>query len=228
MKTKAFFGMITLLAASLMAQDSSQTDVSNAAQALANQPSYTWTTTVAVPPDAQFQPAPINGKTANGVSSVSTSFRDNALKYVIKGDKAAVYTEDNGWQSLDEMTNRGGRFMVGMIRNFMTPAAQATNLLANAKPLTKAEGAYSADLTDDGAKGLLTFRRGGQATVSDAKGTVKFWVTSGVLSKYEFKVTGTVTYNGNDIDVDRDTTVVISGVGSTTVDVPDDAQKKLQ
>ncbi|HEY1663521.1 MAG TPA: hypothetical protein VGI03_13975 [Verrucomicrobiae bacterium] len=228
MKTHALFGILTLLGTSALMAD--QTDVSTAAQALAGQSSYTWKSTVVVPPDSQFQPAPTDGKIANGVISVSTSFGGNDMKYFIKGTNAAVYSEDNGWQSLNEMTNQQGpgRFMGRMLRNFQTPAMQATNLLANAKPLTKDGDAYSADLTDDGAKALLTFRRGGQSTVSNAKGSVKFWVANGMLTKFESKVTGTVSYNGNDVDVNRDTTVVISDVGSTKIDVPDDAQKKLQ
>lgn len=236
MKKYAFLGILTLMATSLMADDSAQTDVNNAAQALASQPSYTWNTTVVVPPDAQFQPAPTEGKIANGVVSVSTSMMGNDLKYVIKGDKAAILSQDNGWQSLDELTNDDqgpGRFLVGMIRNFRAPAAQATNLLASAKDLAKDGDAYSSDMTDAGAKSMLMFRRrggddGGGPTVSNAKGSMKFWISNGVLSKYEFKVSGTVSFNGNDRDVDRDTTVTITGIGSTTVDVPDDAKKKLQ
>ncbi len=229
MKKQALFGIVTLLSAPLMAQDTSQTDVSTAAQALANQPNYSWKQTVVVPPDSQFQPAPTDGQTEkDGYTFVSTSFGDNDVKWVIKGDKFAVYTADNGWQAPSEMDDQGpGRFMGAMIRNFRTPAQQATNLLAGVKSLTKSGNVYSGDLTDDGAKSLLTFRRGGQATVSNAKGSAKFWISNGVLSKYEFKVTGTVSFNGNDRDVDRDTTVEISNVGTTKVAVPDDAKKKL-
>jgi hypothetical protein len=56
---------------------------------------------------------------------------------------------------------------------------------------------------------------------------VKFWIQDGVLTKYEFKVTGKVNFNGNDRDVDRTTTVEIKDVGATKVEVPDDAKKKL-
>jgi hypothetical protein len=56
---------------------------------------------------------------------------------------------------------------------------------------------------------------------------VKFWIKDGVLSKYEFKVTGKVSFNGNDRDVDRTTTVEIKDVGTTKVEVSDEAKKKL-
>jgi len=80
-------------------------------------------------------------------------------------------------------------------------------------------------------KELLTFgpRPGGGngSTPSNAKGSVKFWVKDGVLAKYQFKVQGTMSFNGNDVDIDRTTTVEIKDVGSTTVEVPEAAKKKL-
>jgi hypothetical protein len=36
-----------------------------------------------------------------------------------------------------------------------------------------------------------------------------------------------MSFNGNDIDQDRTTTVVIKDVGTTKVTVPDEAKKKL-
>ena len=38
---------------------------------------------------------------------------------------------------------------------------------------------------------------------------------------------GTISFNGNDVDIDRTTTVEIKDVGSTKVDVPEEANKKL-
>ena len=88
--------------------------------------------------------------------------------------------------------------------------------------------AYASDLTDEGAKNLMRFRRGGDGpTVSNAKGSVKIWVKDGALAKYEFNVKGSINFNGNDIDVDRATTVEIKDAGTTKVSVPDEAKKKL-
>ena len=71
--------------------------------------------------------------------------------------------------------------------------------------------------------------QGGQGNgpeVSNAKGEVKLWVTDGVLSKYKVHVTGTVSFNGNDREVDRTTTTEIKDVGSTKLDVPAEAKAK--
>lgn len=71
-------------------------------------------------------------------------------------------------------------------------------------------------------------REGGEGPeISNAKGTVKFWVKEGAISKYEFKVTGKMKFNENDVDVDRATTVEIKEVGTTKITVPEGAKKKL-
>jgi hypothetical protein len=93
--------------------------------------------------------------------------------------------------------------------------------------LKKDGDSWSASLTEEGAKAFLTFRRSGGATVTNGKGSVKFWLKDGLIAKYEFKVTGNVSFGGNDMDVDRTTTVEIKDVGATKVDAPEAAKKKL-
>ena len=107
--------------------------------------------------------------------------------------------------------------------------------------LQKTDDGYTADLSDEAAKELLSFRRRA-ATQPDAqadpnappppeitnpKATIKIWVTDGMLSKVELHTTGSVSFNGNSIDVDRTATTEFKDVGSTKVDVPDDAKAKL-
>jgi hypothetical protein len=230
MKKSILFGALALLAGPLFAADSSpKDDVVGAAQKLAAAASYSWNQTVVVPESAQFKPGPTDGKTeSGGATYVKMSFGDNVTEIVMQGDKTAVTDQDGDWQSLTnlEKDSEGpGRFLVGMVRNFKAPAAEATNLLASVKELKKDGDAYSGDLTEAGAKEMLTFRRGG--SVTNPKGSVKFWVKDGILTKFEFAVQGKVDFNGNDIDVDRDTTVVIKDVGTTKVNVPDEAKKVL-
>ena len=69
---------------------------------------------------------------------------------------------------------------------------------------------------------------GGPPQISNAKGTVKFWTKDGMISKYEIHLTGTRTgRDGNEQEVDRTSTTEISDVGSTKLEVPDEAKKKL-
>jgi hypothetical protein len=222
---------VTLAAASLQAAETSpKDDVTNAAKALGDKANYTWRTIITVPEDAPFHPGPTDGKTEkNGFTDVKLSFGDNTTEFVLKGDKAVITGQDGGWQTLSELdgSEGPGRFLAGMVRNFKTPAVQAGDIAATVKELKHEGDLYSGELTEEGAKALLTFRRGGGATASNAKGSAKFWVKDGMLTKFESKVTGSVSFNGNDFDVDRTSTVDIKDVGTTKMDVPEDAKKKL-
>jgi hypothetical protein len=221
-----------MLTASLFAADAKE-EVTKAAKQLGEKGSYSWKTTVVVPESAQFKPGPTEGKAEkSGFTYVKMStFGDNTTELVLKGDKAAFTNRDGDWQTAAEAENAEGpgRFMAGMARNFKTPAVQAAEIAGTTKELKKDGELYSGDLTEDGAKTLMRFRRGGGdgPAISNAKGSAKFWVKDGALTKYEFKVTGSMNFNGNDIDVDRTTTVEIKDVDKTKVEVPEGAKKKL-
>jgi hypothetical protein len=235
MKTQMLAVVAVLLARSLMAADPAPKDeIASAAKKLGEKDNYSWKTTVVVPEGTQFRPGPTEGKTQkDGLTLVTMSFGDNTTKAVIKGDNAAVTNQDGEWQSAADLANAEGpgRFLGFMVRNIRTPAVQAAELASFAKELKKDGDAYAGELTEDGAKSLLRFRRQAAGadgpTISDAKGSVKFWLKDGALVKYEFKVKGTRSFNGNDMEVDRTTTVEVKDVGSTKVDVPDEAKKKL-
>ena len=235
MKRILLFGaMAASLTLSLGAAGSSpKEDITGAAKALAEKANYSWRMTTVVPEDSQFRPGPWDGKAEkDGLTHVTLSFGDNTSQFVVKGDKGAATTQDGGWQSLAEMESGEGmvRFFGMMIRNFKAPAAQATQLASYAKELKKEGDVYSSDLTEEGVKVLLTWRpqSGGDGPkVTGAQGSVKFWLKDGALTKYEFKLKGKVSFNENEWDNDRTTTVEIKDVGTTKLSVPEEAKKKL-
>lgn len=218
-------GLLCLLAAPLFAADAGRDEVITAAKKLAEKPNYAWKTTVVVPESAQFKPGPTDGKTEkDGFTHITLSFGDNQTQAAMKGDKAVVTNQDGEWQLASELEGGEGRgrFLGRIVRNLKVPAAQAIELAGAAKDLKKEGDAYSGDLTEEGAKAQFRF-----GTVSNPKGSVKFWLKDGMLFKYEFKVTGKVDFNGNEVDVDRLTTTEIKDAGTTKVNVPEAAKKKL-
>jgi hypothetical protein len=237
---KSFFiSSTTLLAAvSLLAAD--KDDVKSAAQKLGDADNYSWTTTMEIA-NSQFTPGPSHGKTQkDGLVWLDMTFQDNTIEAFAKGGKGAVKTED-GWEALDLSANPGGaggggggfnpaRFMGMRLRNFKAPAAALEVMVDKSKDLAKAGDSYSGDLTEEGAKSLMTFgRRGGQpADISKAKGTVKIWIKDGGITKYQTKVSGTrKNQDGDDVDMEITTTVEIKDIGTTKIAVPDEAQKKM-
>jgi len=224
MKRIVLCSAVILAAFPLLAADDKE-EVTAAAKKLADKASYSWKTTVVVPESAQFKPGPTEGKTEkDGFTHVTMSFGDNRTEAVLKGDKAVVTNQDGDWQSASELEGGEGRgrFLGRIVRNLKTPATQATELAGATKALKKDGDTYSGELTEEGAKAQFRF-----GTVTNPKGSVKFWIKDGLLTKYEFKVTGKLDFNGNEVDVDRATTTEIKEVGTTKVTVPEAAKKKL-
>jgi len=232
MKKIILVNAIALFAATLWAAESE--DVKAAAKKLADQKNYSWKTTVVVPEGSQFRPGPTEGKTEKeGYTLLSMSLRDNTMEAVLKGEKGAAKVEGE-WRTLAEMAeDQGmGSFMAARLKSYRTPAVEAGELAGQTKDLKKDGDAFAADLTEEGAKDLLRFRgrrAGGDSPPApkNAKGSVKFWVKDGQLAKYEYKVSGTVSFGGEDRDVERTTTIEIKEVGTTKIEVPEEAKKKL-
>jgi len=236
---RSILSAVAILAcSSALALADPKDDIQSAAQKLAGSDSYGWTSTVT----GGRGPSTSEGKTQSGLTSVSVTMRGTEYDIFIKGDKAAIKTAD-GWKSAAEILadadNGGGfspeMFVARMTQSYKTPAVQASEMVDKLQNVQKGDDAYTADLSEDAAKTFLTFGRRPNANadanagpqVSNAKGSIKFWIKDGALIKDELHVTGTVSFNGNDRDVDRTTTIEFKDVGSTTIDVPAEAQAKL-
>jgi hypothetical protein len=248
MLKRVILGVVSILALSAVSvQADPKDDIKAALQKVSDSPNYSWTTTTS----GGFMRGPQSGKTEkDGYTSLTVQMRDNSFDIIMKGDKAAIKT-DSGWKSgseiMAEPMDEGGppppeRFAAMMAQFFRTPIDQAAENVDNLQNIQKTDDGYSADLTADDAKKLLSFRpRRPAATqpdnnappppqidITDPKGSVKFTIKDGAVTEYQVHLTGSVSFNGGDPrDVDRTTTTDITNVGSTTVDVPDDAKAKL-
>jgi len=213
-------------ALSQAAESKAGDEVLAAAKALANKPNYSWKTTVVVPETAQFKPGPTEGQTEkDGFTHVKMTFGDNTTEAVTKGDKGVGKDAEGNWKTAADLENAEGRgrFLGRLLKNLKAPAAQVGDLVAATGDLKKDGDAYSGDLTEDGAKKQFRF---GQP--QNPKGSVKFWVKDGVLSKVEVKVSAKIEFNGNEVDASRTTTTEIQKIGSTTLAVPTEAKKMLE
>src|SRR5262245_37951058 len=198
MKAKPLVVAFTAVSISLLAADSKE-EVTAAAKKLGQKENYSWKTTLDF---GNFGTTTEGKANQDGLACLSMTAGDNTREAFLKGGKAVVKLPEEGWQTLSELENtssgsgRGRQFLVRRLQNFKTPAEEAANLVSKTKELKKDEDVYSGELTDAGAKELLTFgrRRGADAPEpKNAKGSVKFWIKDGVLTKYEFKQSGTVT-----------------------------------
>jgi hypothetical protein len=229
MKNNTLLCTMILLGASLSANASPKDDVIAAAKKLGEKPNYGWTAT-SVSPGGGFTPGPVSGKTEkDGFAYVTSSFGDNSIEVALKGDKGAVKGQE-GWQSLAEadQAEGPGRFLAIIARNTKVPAATAADLAAHTTDLKLVDGACVGELTSDGVKAQLAFGGpDGGPTIANPKGSVKFWLKDGLLAKYEVTLQASMNFNGNEFPVDQTTTVEVKDVGTTKVELPADAKKKM-
>jgi hypothetical protein len=242
-----FAGLAIATGCLLAAEADLKTEVKSAAKKLAEKGNYSWTTTTkneaAGAGQQRPQMAPITGKTDKEGYIYLTMKRadDTTFEAVVKGEKIALKTQE-GWQSGEELRQAAaggqGRGRGGMARNLQNtkpPAVEAGNLADKAKELKKAaDGCYAGDLTEDASKELLTRGRGGRggqapAPPVGAKATVKFWLKEGALVKYEYNVQGKIIVGQDqqEREVNRTITVELKDVGTTKLEVPEEAKKKL-
>jgi hypothetical protein len=76
---------------------------------------------------------------------------------------------------------------------------------------------------------LLTFGKPppGAPGPKNTSGSVVFTLKDGLLSKIVVKLKGTVNFGGEDTDLEGKTTIDIKDVGTTKIEIPEAAKKKL-
>ena len=234
MKEKILFGAIVMLAGSLLAADSNPQDaVKDAATKLDEKDNYSWKTTIDL--GLGDMVGTIDGKTEKGGATVlALAGGDQSMDAVLKGGKG-VLKLDEGWKLIsavaeDNDQGEAPRIVARILQGLRVPAAEAAVLAAKAKDLKLTNDVYCGDLTLDAIKDMVKFGQKGGADVPEvktAKGTIKFWLKDGLLTKYEYNVEGSVTLNGDEHEGTLKNTVQIKDVGTTKVTVPEDAAKKL-
>ncbi len=202
--------------------------VGDATKKLSEAGGYSWSTAREGNPFFQGE---VRGKVRkDGAVLVTNPGREGSTyQTAFSGEKAAAQTED-GWQTADELENAEGfgRFLAFGLRSFKAPAAEVDHVVKYAKSL-KGEGElYSSELTEEGAKALLSFGGAGGPEVSGPKGSIKITVKEGQLASYELSLSGSMSFNGNDFDLNRTSKVTISGVGESEFEFPEAAKAKLQ
>jgi hypothetical protein len=228
MKILSFVFSILALSLSAATADP-KFEVNDAIKKLAQQSGYSWTYTPKTEgSESARRQGPMEGKTEKeGLSYLKGEAGDITIEIAFKGEKMIVnYNGD--WLSTAEIGENNRT--VQRLKSLKRPTDEAQTLAGKTSSLKKeADGLYVGDLDGAAAREMFALlgRRAAEAT--EAKGTVKFWVKDGQLTKYEFIVRGKITVGEDkrEVDLSRTTTVEIKEVGSTKISLPEDAKKKL-
>jgi hypothetical protein len=248
MKRRIGMTVAALLTASSAYAFDAKEDVKAAAKKLAEAPNYSWTGTTKNNAEGggqgqnRFAPGPVEGKIEkDGVTYFSMKIGENAIEALMKGEKFAVKSAD-GWKGSAELQpGQGGQgrpdpamFLARSIKTMKAPADGVAQALDRIKELkSEGDGLYSGEFTEEGAKETVIPTRPGAPAgqgpqVSEAKGSIKIWVKDGMISKIESSVSGKMTIRDQERAINRTTTVEIKDVGSTKIEIPEEAKKKLE
>lgn len=202
----------------------------SAIERLDREPGYRWVCEIEVPEDVRFRPGSETGTTVQGGATHATvSFGSRLTQIVIDGNKAAVTNRDGRWETVS-LSNQGygsEGFAVSMAKRIEPPAAEAKALVIELSSMKTDGDVIVGTLSADEAKDRLETRRRDES-VEDAKGTVRFWMTDGVLTKYVLRVEGTLVDGDQRRETWRQTTVEVKGIGTTKLDVPRAATEALK
>jgi len=223
-------GLLSVLSVASMAADANpSSDVKAAARALGQQKNYAWVSTPrSEGAGVNWRQGPTFGQSEkDGCTYIKFDLGDDTIEAAFKGARSAIKLEGS-WTSSDELVDDRA-WIAGALKVYRAPAAEAEFLAEAAPKLAKqADGSLSGNLVEEKVKDLLLMGRRTDTPPKDLKGTVRFWLKEGALAKYEFNVQGKVTgRDGQEFDINRTTTVEIKDVGSTKVQVPDEAKRKL-
>jgi len=204
--------------------------VKAAAEKLAAQPNYAWTTTSRSEEAAPaWQMGPVEGKTIkDGPTHFAGSFNDNPFEVAIQGNRFAL-KRGGEWESCDTIEQESPR-LARRIKEFMLPAAEASMLLARTKALAQeSEGALSGELTEAGVKEIIGRWWRGGAEPAEPQGRVRFWLRNGALAKYQYTIQAklTVGQGQQPLQIHRTITVEIKDVGTTRLNLPEEVKKIL-
>ncbi len=123
-----------------------------------------------------------------------------------------------------------GAMMARVLLQAKTPTEELSGMVGKLKDLKSTKpGIYVGTLPEELVKPMFSFGpMPGGPQIKDAKGSAKFWVKEGVLTKYEIEAGGTMNMFGEEREMSRIVTVEIKDTGKTQIEIPAEAAKKLE
>lgn len=159
-------------------------------------------------------------------------------EFVKIADKVAFTDREGNWRRPPQGQSGGrGYGMMGLfLRNLKAPHEDVKGLDARFKKIEKQNNrengcdVYAGELTEEAAREILPMRRIlDRLQDAEISGEAKLWVNSdGILVRYEIRCVVKANFNGNDFEMTFTRTTELSDIGTTKVEIPDEAKKLLE
>ncbi|HAM70269.1 MAG TPA: hypothetical protein DCM86_01325 [Verrucomicrobiales bacterium] len=183
-------------------------------------------------------PSPVDGKTSSeGITALVFHRPDTTLEVYLRQTNGVVKLKDQ-WKTLKdaaEINEPAGRnparYLAKMATAYRTPAEDARVLMASMVKVEKVVDAIEGDLTSTATHDLIAngSRRGDNLPpgLTDPHASVKFWIKEGSVERFQYHISGSMTFGATEVKLDRLTTVEIKDVGTTKLEVPDEVKRLL-
>ena len=158
------------------------------------------------------------------------------IEAVVKGKKGAIKTQD-GWQPISEVAKEepGNRDRMVIraearrLQEYEPPHEQIKKMAAKDGKFSVEGDVIRVELSEATARWAAGVPQGDQApTVSNLKSVVKFWLKAGSLTKFQVDSEYTLSNGDRESKWTRTAVMEFKDVGSTTVEIPAEARKKLE
>jgi hypothetical protein len=232
--------VLTFLTAGVLAQAEAVAEPSEplmaGVQALKAAPNYAWTITTEMP-GAPFKVASMRGRAdADGWLVLETEV-GGRRRMVVGRREGRVFNEAGVWRSPAEAERLKGDENTAAqdLMGAPTPTGELAALLPKLGGLRReADGSYYGALPEVSAKGLILAVMKGRAPggfspeLKAPVGNLRLWLQDGRPQRYVISATATASLPFATKEIKRISTVEISEVGSTRVEVPVAARTKLE
>ena len=249
------FGLVLAIGV-LAAGATPRDDVAAAIQKLADSGDYAWRTVPfaedAAPPDADFETIParfeqtaqdqIEGKVQkDGLVALRAQIGDAVVGFYMHHAHMAIQTTQGQWTSETQLLSQGYLSIPDQLLTqaefLLPPAVEARQYFERIQNIHREGDAYVGEIPQDAAIAMLEERKrkqndGKEWRLAEAKATVKFWISDGVLSKYQvhWTIDPYICVFGlnewaNESDITE--TTAISDNGKTTIHLPPEAEAEL-
>ncbi|MBE2214785.1 MAG: hypothetical protein IAE82_13010 [Opitutaceae bacterium] len=212
-----------IFAVTVSAEDARPDELLLAIAHLSEERSYTWKSNT-VSSGGMFV-MPVAGQTElNGFTVVRATIQRGTSTAVARGGRA-VYETTDGWLTAEQV--RRLRLVVAS-PSVATPAEQLWQLVEGCVGPRVAGNKITATLTPDAISDRLQLPRSRpghdtRPTLRDPAGSITVWLDHGRVTKFEVELSGEIQADPFPHRFNLATTVEISAVGSTRVDVPREA-----
>jgi hypothetical protein len=211
-------------------------DAIAAVRKLAESDNYSWTTSAVGSGGAGATAAGKTQKDGLIILNFGAPGATQKTMVIFQGEHGVFQNPDGAWHTIGDSADsadQDAQVIARMVKTYQAPAVQASEIAAkllDAKADT--DGAISGSLSADDAKALLErrlMRRNAAGGLTDSKADVKFGINNGVATKIELHMQcSMIADNGQQRKFDRTTTISISDVNATKLDVPAEAKAKMK